>query len=84
MRKQIKKELALLLIVAMMMGLVPVMAEPVPVQAETGTAKTIAGLGVSMIADPVNPGISVTQAWTGSYVYFGNYDADSDEKAEPV
>lgn len=49
----------------------------ITVSAETTTydvnAKTIAGLGTSVIADPTAPA-NDTNAWKGSYVYFGNYD----------
>ena len=45
--------------------------------AETTTydvnAKTIAGLGTSVIVDPTAPA-NDTDAWKGSYVYYGNYN----------
>ena len=34
--------------------------------------KTIAGLGTSVIANPTEP-TATTDAWQGSYVYFGTY-----------
>ncbi len=40
------------------------------------TAKTIAGLGTDIIADPIAP-TSTSDAWKGSYVYFGIYDGSS-------
>ena len=59
----------------------------ITVSAETTTydvnAKTIAGLGTSVIVDPTAPA-NDTDAWKGSYVYYGNYDADGDGTAEPV
>ena len=59
----------------------------ITVSAETTTydvnAKTIAGLGASVIVDPTAPA-NDTDAWKGSYVYYGNYDADGDGTAEPV
>lgn len=59
----------------------------ITVSAETTTydvnAKTIAGLGTSVIVDPTAPA-NDTDAWNGSYVYYGNYDADGDGTAEPV
>nr|MBQ8252241.1 leucine-rich repeat domain-containing protein [Lachnospiraceae bacterium] len=60
------------------------------VQGETASAaetasgeKTIAGFGTSMIADPIAT-TNANDAWRGSYVYFGNYDADGNLTAEPV
>ena len=68
----------------MVFTITPVMTEPILAQAETtSTKKTIAGLGTSVIADPTAP-TSDEAAWTGSYVYYGNYDADGDGTAEPV
>ena len=49
----------------------------ITVSAETTTydvnAKTIAGLGTSVIDDPTAP-TNNTDAWKGSYVYYGNYN----------
>lgn len=75
-----KKGTAWLLTAALLVGLLPIAGTPTTVQAETGettettTAKNIAGLGTSMIADPTAPSV-YTDAWKGSYVYFGNYDS---------
>ena len=52
-------------------------------QVQAETAKTIAGLGTSMMADPVAP-TSVDDPWTGSYVYYGSWDGDGDGTAEPT
>ncbi len=52
-------------------------------QVQAETAKTIAGLGTSMIAAPVAP-TSVDDPWTGSYVYYGSWDGDGDGTAEPT
>ena len=40
-------------------------------------------LGTSGIVDPIVPA-SNSDAWTGSYVYFGTYDTDGDGTPEPV
>lgn len=75
-----KKGTAWLLVAALLVGLLPIAGTPNTVQAETGettettTAKTIAGLGTGVIADPTAPSV-YTDAWKGSYVYFGNYDS---------
>lgn len=82
-----KKGKAWLLTATLLVGLLHIAGTPTTVQAETGettettTAKTIAGLGTSVIADPVAPSAD-TDEWKGSYVYFGNYDADGDGTAE--
>ena len=85
-----KKGIAWLMTAVMMFSITPVMTEPMQAQAEelgvaktTSTTKTIAGLGTSVIADPTAP-TSNEAAWAGSYVYYGNYDADGDGTAEPV
>ncbi|MGN0153543.1 MAG: DUF6273 domain-containing protein, partial [Lachnospiraceae bacterium] len=81
--RRLKKGLAILLTAAMVVGLMPGTGT-LQAQAETtSTTKTIAELGTSVIADPTKPA-SASDAWTGSYVYYGNYDADGDETAEPV
>ena len=84
----IKKGMAWLLTAVMVFSITPVMAEKVyaeesQAQETSTTTKTIAGLGTSVIADPTAPA-SDTDAWKGSYVYYGNYDADGDGTAEPV
>lgn len=81
----IKKGIAWLMTAVMVFSITPVMAEPIQAQAEETptTTKNIAGLGTSVIVDPTAP-TSHTDAWKGSYVYYGNYDADGDETAEPV
>ncbi len=86
----IKKGIAWLMTAVMMFSITPVMAEQVQAQAEESqaqetstTTKTIAGLGTGVIADPTAP-VNDTDAWKGSYVYYGNYDADGAGTAEPV
>ena len=87
--RRLKKGLAILLTAAMVVGLMPgtgtlqAQAEESQAQETSTTTKTIAGLGTSVIADPTAPA-NDTDAWKGSYVYYGNYDADGDETAEPV
>ena len=92
MKKRIilKRGIAYLLAVAMVVGLmVCTPSDMMNVQAADGesasttTGKIIAGLGTSGIADPVTP-TSYSDAWKGSYVYFGTYDTDGDSTAEPV
>ena len=89
-RSRLKKGLAILLTATMVVGLMPgtgtlqAQAEALQVAETTSTTKTIAGLGTSVIADPTDPGDDTTKAWAGSYVYYGNYDANGDGTAEPV
>ena len=76
-RKILKRGIAYLLTVAMMVGLISYAPYPITtVQAEetaTATGKTIAGLGTGVIADPTAP-TKTTDEWKGSYVYFGTYN----------
>ena len=76
-----RRILSFLLTVALVIGLMPgnmlkVSAEQADALAEenTGNTKTIAGLGTSVIADPTAPASS-SDAWNGSYVYYGNYNS---------
>ena len=84
-----KKGTAWLLAATLLVGFLPIAGTPTTVQAQTGeatettTAKNIAGLGTGMIAGPTVPSAD-TDAWKGSYVYFGNYDADGVGTAEPT
>ncbi len=83
MKKIFKKCMAFFLITAMALGVliyVPNTIEKARADENNATAKTIAGLGTSAIADPAVP----TGFWNGSYVYFGTYDTDGDNTAEPV
>ena len=75
-RKKLKRGIAALLSVILVAGSLAVMPDnKTVVQAAGGesTAKTIAGLGTDIIADPTVP-ISSSDKWKGSYVYFGNYN----------
>ncbi len=72
----LKRGLAFLLTTVMATGLVSYVPNGMIIaKAADGdtTAKTIAGLGTSIIADPIEPA-STSSEWTGSYVYFGTYD----------
>ncbi len=87
-KKQGKRVLSFLFCTALAMSglIVPTkQVRAVETQAEenTGNTKTIAGLGTSVIVDPTAPA-NDTDAWKGSYVYYGNYDANGDGTAEPV
>ena len=87
-KKQGKRVLSFLLCTALAMSglIVPtkqVRAEESQAQETSTTTKTIAGLGTSVIVDPTAPA-NDTDAWKGSYVYYGNYDANGDGTAEPV
>ena len=78
-KKQGKRVLSLLLCTALAMSglMVPTkQVRAVETQAEenTGNTKTIAGLGTSVIVDPTAPA-NDTDAWKGSYVYYGNYNS---------
>ena len=87
--RRFKKGLAILLTAAMVVGLMPgtgtlqAQAEELGVAKTPTTTKTIAGLGTSVMVDPTAPA-NDTDAWKGSYVYYGNYDADGNGTAEPV
>lgn len=90
MKKILKRGMAYLLTAAMVMGLVICTpSDMMNVQAADGesasttTGKTVVGLGTSGIADPETP-TGDSDAWKGSYVYFGTYDTDGDSTAEPV
>ena len=86
--RRLKKGLAILLTAAIVVGLMPgtgtlqAQAEELGVAKTTSTTKTIAGLGTSVIVDPTAPA-NKTDGWKGSYVYYGNYDADGDGTADP-
>ncbi len=87
-RKRSKRLLSILLCTALVMSgiIVPTkqaQAEETQVVDTISSAKTIAGLGTGVIADPIAP-VSETDAWKGNYVYYGNYDADGDGIAEPM
>ena len=90
MKKRIilKRGIAYLLTVAMVVGLVTYAPYSIStVQAEetttSTTGKTIAGLGTGVIADPTVP-TSTGAAWQGSYVYFGTYGTDDDGNLKSV
>lgn len=53
-----------------------------PLLLETPKVKQI-NFGADGISDPAVPD-STDDAWAGSYVHFGNYDADGDKAAEPL
>ncbi|MBQ1193654.1 MAG: sortase B protein-sorting domain-containing protein [Lachnospiraceae bacterium] len=79
-REIFKRGMAYLLTAAMVMGLmVCTPSDMMSVKAADGTTtstttgKTIAGFGTDVIADPTAP-TSASDAWTGSYVYFGTYN----------
>ena len=58
-------------------GTLQAQAEELKVAETASTTKTIAGLGTGEIADPTAPA-SASDTWAGSYVYYGNYDADNE------
>lgn len=81
-KKARKKKISYLITTTMVVGLmVCTPSDMTNVQAADGittgitTGKTVAGLGTDCIANPTAPS-SRSDAWTGSYVYFGTYDAD--------
>ena len=71
--RRLKKGLAILLTAAMVVGLMPGTGTLQAQAEELGVAKTIAGLGTSVIVDPTAPA-NWNEAWKGSYVYYGNYN----------
>ncbi len=74
-RKLLKSGLASLLAAVLTIGMLPMMPENATTAyaGETTVAKTIAGLGTSIIGDPDAPENIIT-AWQGSFVYFGTYN----------
>lgn len=86
LKVRLKRGLASLLAVVLIVGLLPIMpGNRITTQAaeSDATAKTIAGLGTGIIADPVAP-TSISDVWTGSYVYFGTYGANDEGNPKPV
>ena len=74
--KLLKRGLASLLAVVLAVGLLPMMPGNMATVKAADGDKTIAGLGTGMIADPTVPSAD-TDAWKGSYVYFGTYGGNS-------
>lgn len=71
-RKILKRGLASLLAAVLAVGLLPMMPGNMATAKAADGDKTIAGLGTSVIANPTAP-TATTDAWQGSYVYFGTY-----------
>jgi hypothetical protein len=71
-RRTLSMALSLLIMLGVFLGEGSVMTayadEPAP-------AKTVTGLGIGTISDPVKP-TSKDSAWSGSYVYYGSYDGN--------
>ncbi|MBQ3061122.1 MAG: hypothetical protein IJD02_01630 [Lachnospiraceae bacterium] len=85
-KKTLKRGIALSLAATLVIGFIPMVPKSITkVQAadSNNTTKLIAGLGTDIIADPVVPA-NASDAWMGSYVYFGTYDTDGDSTAEPI
>ena len=74
--KLLKRGLASLLAVVLVVGMLPMMPGNMATVKAADGDKTIAGLGTGMIADPTVPSAD-TDAWKGSYVYFGTYGGNS-------
>ncbi len=77
MKLNFKRGLAVFLSVTLLCGLIPTFTGNTSnVKADTNSrntaTKTIAGLGTGIIKNPTVPTAS-TDAWAGSYVYFGTY-----------
>ena len=70
--KLLKRGLASLLAVVLVVGMLPMMPGNMATVKAADGDKTIAGLGTSVIANPTEP-TATTDAWQGSYVYFGTY-----------
>jgi len=68
--------LALVMVLSTLVGVLPFTALEVRA---AGTEKTITGLGVGAITDPV-AAASSTSPWSGSYVYYGKYDGSNPTK----
>lgn len=80
--KLLKRGLASLLAVVLAVGLLPMMPGNMATVKAADGDKTVS-LGTDVIKNPTAPTAS-TDTWKGSYVYFGNYDADGDGTAESV
>ena len=68
-----KQFLSIVLCLALLLSYVPVTSLTAFAAEDETTSKTIAGLGTGIIADPTVP-TSTSDAWQGSYVYFGTYN----------
>lgn len=71
-RNNFKKGMAAVMSAAIVLGMMPGMVGNVTQVKAAGGDKTIAGLGTGVISNPTVPTAS-TDAWQGSYVYFGTY-----------
>ncbi len=67
--------LALVMVLSTLAGVLPYTA--LTVRAESD--KTITGLGVGAITDPVQP-TTWNASWSGSFVYYGKYDGTNPTK----
>ena len=77
--KNIKKGMAVVLSIALVLGLVPILpgnTTTAYADQNGSKAKTISGLGTGIIANPTEP-TSENDIWQGSYVYFGTYGGSS-------
>ena len=73
-KKNMKKGMAAVLSMSMVLGLFPIMPGSTTI-AKAAAAKSIAGLGTGIIADPTAPA-STDDEWKGSYVYYGTYNGN--------
>ena len=71
-RKLLKRGLASLLAAVLAVGLLPMMPGNIATVKAADVDKTIAGIGTVVIKNPTEPK-KATDAWQGSYVYFGTY-----------
>ena len=71
-RKLLKRGLASLLAAVLAVGMLPMMSGNMATVKAADGYKTIAGLGTYKISNPTEPE-NATDAWQGSYVYFGTY-----------
>ena len=71
-RKLLKRGLASLLAAVLAVGMLPMMSGNMATVKAADGYKTIAGLGTDKISNPTEPE-NATDAWQGSYVYFGTY-----------
>ena len=77
-RKMLKRMIGTLLVAVLMLGSVSFSPFSVVVKADEPD-KTITGLGMGAITNPVQPA-NTTDAWRGSYVYYGKYDGSNSTK----
>lgn len=79
-KKILKKVLSCVMAFVMVPGLC-VLQTPMTDKVVAASAKKNIQYGVSMVANPTRIGTSTSAAWSGDYIYFGNYYQDQSSTA---